>query len=91
MRFLQINAAAQQGGDLQVECRTSLRPQVTIGDGLYFVVRLSVLTAPVFTSRSVRVSVTVNPGAPWLGEQGCPAGMSTLVGSVGFVRGPVAT
>ena len=44
-------------------------PQVTIGDGLYFVVRFSVLTAPVFTSRSVRVSVTVNPGAPWLGEQ----------------------
>ena len=75
-------------------CRWSAEPhsepQVTIGDGLYFVVRFSVLTAPVFTSRSVRVSVTVNPGAPWLGEQGCPAGMSTLVGSVGFVRGPVA-
>jgi hypothetical protein len=28
------------------------------------------LTWPVLTSRSVRVSVTVNPGAPWLATQG---------------------
>ena len=60
-----------------------------MGDGLYFVVRRSDLTWPVLTSRSVRVSVTVNPGAPWLATQGWPEGISTLVGSVGFVRGPV--
>ncbi len=61
---------------------------MTFGDGLYRTVRVSVRDSPVVISRSVRVSVMVNPGDPALALHGWPAGMLTVLGLVGLVRGP---
>ena len=50
--------------------------------------RVSDVVFPVLISFNVRVSVIVKPGAPRLGLHGSPAGIVTVVGVVGLVRGP---